>query len=60
MTESLQFVIRKNKNSSVACDVRAADSRGTEAAEESPLIAIHYVQCKGCFTNQTQNTVARN
>jgi len=38
----------------VACDVRA-DRRGNEAAEESPLTAMHYVQCKGYFTNQTQN-----
>jgi len=40
----------------VACDVQA-DSRGTEAGEVSPLIAIHHVQCTGYFTNQTQNAV---
>lgn len=59
MPESLQFVIWKNKNSSVVCDVQA-DSRATEAAEQSSLVAIHYVQCKGYFTNQIQNAFVWN
>ena len=37
-----------------------ADSRATEAVEQSPLIAVHYVQCKGYFTNQIQNASVRN
>lgn len=59
MLESLQFVLWKNKNSSVACVVRA-DSSATEAAEQSSLIAVHYVECKGYFTNQIQNAFEWN